>query len=60
MIYRPRFEQGVPVATGGIEHVQPFKVGPPDALFPWNQKKLEAKRAAERAAAAQQDEPAAN
>ena len=50
MIFRPRFKAGVAVPTAGFEHVQPFRVGAPDALLPWNQKKLEAKRAAEKAA----------
>ncbi|MBS03137.1 MAG: hypothetical protein CMQ24_10575 [Gammaproteobacteria bacterium] len=52
MLFRPRVVDGVPVATAEQEHVQPFWVGAPDALFPWNQKRLEEKRAREEAAAA--------
>ena len=55
MIYRPRMENGVAVTTVGVEHLQPFKVGAPDAFLPWNQKKLEAERAAEREAAERKD-----
>ena len=55
MIYRPRFENGVAAATGGIEHVQPFRVGAPDAFLPWNQRKLEAERAAQREEAAKDE-----
>ncbi len=51
MVFRPRIENGVAVATAHQEHVQPFRVGAPDALFPWNQKRHEEKRAEEQRAA---------
>lgn len=50
-LFRPRFVDGVAVATPNQIHVQPFRDGAPDALFPWNQERLEEQRAREEAAA---------